>query len=80
MANLQQGSDHTMSDSDVKVAVGMWSKDGEYVTMPEVCDCSGQVQYMSCLSLLDTCSICLKLRNRIDCQRTELNRKLMIKI
>jgi len=54
--NLRQGSDTTMSDSDVKVAVGMWSKDGEYVTMPELCDCSGQVQYISCFILLDTCT------------------------
>jgi len=46
--DLRQGSDYTMNDTDVKVAVGMWSKDGEFVSMAEPCDCSGQVH------LLDT--------------------------
>jgi len=45
-ADLRQGSDVSLSDTDVKTAIGMWSKDGEYVAMPEPCDCSGQVRLL----------------------------------
>ena len=33
----------TSVDSDVKDAVGMRSKDGEYVALSQPCNCSGQV-------------------------------------
>jgi len=41
--DLRQASDASMGNTDVKVAVGMHSKDFEYVEMAKPCDCSGQV-------------------------------------
>jgi dynein heavy chain len=29
--------------AELKLATGMWSKDGEYVNLSSPCDCSGQV-------------------------------------
>jgi len=41
--DFRQNSDASSSDMEVKVAVGMRSRDGEYVALSEPCDCSGQV-------------------------------------
>lgn len=39
-----EASDTNLADSDAKIAIGMRSKDSEYVPMSEPCDCSGQVR------------------------------------
>lgn len=41
-----EASDTSLSDSDAKIAIGMRSKDSEYVTMSGPCDCSGQVHFV----------------------------------
>ena len=41
MASLKFEQDD--DNNDTKNALGMYSKDGEYVDFPEVCDCNGQV-------------------------------------
>lgn len=37
-------------DKDTKNGVGMYSKEGEYVAFPSICDCNGQVGTMKNLS------------------------------
>ena len=49
-SDSRQVTANDIVDMDAKVAVGMRSKDGEYVAMSEPCDCGGQV-YICC-----TCS------------------------
>ena len=35
--------EQTDQDEDTKIALGMWSKDKEYVDLSAPCDCNGQV-------------------------------------
>ena len=46
LTNVRQASDATDSEMEVKIADGMWSKDGEFVSLSEPCDCSGQVRLL----------------------------------
>ena len=41
MASLKFEKDD--DDNNTKNALGMYSKDDEYVDFPEICDCNGQV-------------------------------------
>lgn len=42
MAKLKFEQDD--KENDTKMAIGMWSKDKEYVSFPHTCDCNGQVE------------------------------------
>jgi len=42
-ADARQASETSVDSGDVKDAVGMRSKDGEYVALSQTCNCSGQV-------------------------------------
>ena len=52
MADLKFEQDG--DDNDTKNALGMYSKDSEYVDFPEICDCNGQVCKDCFCSLEDT--------------------------
>ena len=45
MASLKFEQDG--DNNDTKNALGMYSKDGEYVDFPEICDCNGQVNLLA---------------------------------
>ena len=50
MAHLKFKQDE--KGNETKVALGMYSKDGEYVDLDKVCDLSGQVSTCSFLCVL----------------------------